>query len=70
VITAGVGFMEGSARVASGRHFYSDVLVGAAAGTAIGTLIPYIHERNKRSKISITPRVTGDSAQLVFGTVF
>lgn len=65
VITAGVGFTEAGARVSSGRHFYSDVLVGAAAGTAIGTLIPYLHERNKHSDISVLPRFSSDSVQLV-----
>ena len=70
VITAGVGLMEAGGRVASGRHFYSDVAVGAVAGTAIGIAIPLLHKRNKQSKISIAPRVTPDSAQLVFGTVF
>lgn len=33
-------------RVAAGRHFYSDVLVGAVAGLAVGTAIPLLHARN------------------------
>jgi len=70
MITAGVGSLEAAGRVASGRHFYSDVMVGAAAGTAIGIMIPLIHKRNMRSKITINPQVTADSAQLVFGTAF
>jgi membrane-associated phospholipid phosphatase len=70
VITAGVGTMEAAGRVVSGRHFYSDVGVGAAAGTAIGIIIPLLHKRNKASRVSIAPRITGDSAELVFGTTF
>ncbi len=30
-------------RVRAGKHFYSDILVGAAAGTAIGLLVPALH---------------------------
>jgi hypothetical protein len=30
-------------RVRAGRHFYSDVVVGALVGGAIGTLVPAIH---------------------------
>lgn len=37
----------GALRIAAGKHFYSDVLVGAIAGTAIGLLIPAAHRLNK-----------------------
>jgi hypothetical protein len=37
-----------------------------AAGTAVGTLIPYLHERNKHSTVSITPQVSLESVLLVF----
>ncbi|MBL4634478.1 MAG: phosphatase PAP2 family protein, partial [Kofleriaceae bacterium] len=30
-------------RVRAGKHFYSDILVGAAAGSAIGLLVPALH---------------------------
>jgi membrane-associated phospholipid phosphatase len=30
-------------RVRAGKHFYSDVLVGAAVGTGIGVLVPALH---------------------------
>lgn len=30
-------------RVRAGKHYYSDILVGAAAGTAIGILVPALH---------------------------
>jgi hypothetical protein len=32
-------------RVRSGMHFWTDVLAGAAAGTAVGLLVPWAHER-------------------------
>jgi membrane-associated phospholipid phosphatase len=38
-----VGAVVGALRVASGRHFPTDVLVGAAAGTAVGLLVPALH---------------------------
>lgn len=31
--------------VLSGRHFYSDVLVGGAVGFAVGYLVPGLHLR-------------------------
>lgn len=30
-------------RTRAGKHFYSDVLTGAAMGSALGVLIPYLH---------------------------
>jgi len=32
-------------RVAAGKHFITDVLTGAAVGSALGLLIPYLHQR-------------------------
>jgi membrane-associated phospholipid phosphatase len=34
-----------SLRVVAGKHFITDVITGAAAGTAIGILIPYLHQK-------------------------
>lgn len=33
-------------RVEGGRHFWTDVLSGAAIGSAIGLLVPYLHTRD------------------------
>jgi hypothetical protein len=46
VATAVIGAGVGAERVASGRAFYTDVLAGAAAGVAAGTLIPWLHLRS------------------------
>ncbi len=35
----------GLLRVASGNHFMTDVLAGAALGTAVGFLVPFLHEK-------------------------
>jgi membrane-associated phospholipid phosphatase len=37
----------GALRVAAGKHFWSDVVVGAIAGAAIGLAIPAAHRVNK-----------------------
>jgi len=66
LVTAGVGLGEASTRILAGRHFYTDVAAGLVAGTAIGTVIPYLHERNKHSTVRITPEFSTDSVQLVF----
>ena len=40
-------------RVASGKHFPSDVIVGAAVGGFTGWIIPRIHRRSDDSRLSI-----------------
>jgi membrane-associated phospholipid phosphatase len=45
VVTAVVGVSVGLERVYAGRHFPSDVLVGAAAGTLVGLAVPWLHAR-------------------------
>jgi membrane-associated phospholipid phosphatase len=49
-----MGSIIGATRIAAGQHFPSDVLVGAAAGTAIGLLIPWLHRRSSRAQLSVT----------------
>jgi membrane-associated phospholipid phosphatase len=45
VLIGGVAIasFEGYTRMASGSHFPTDVIAGAAAGTVIGILIPAMH---------------------------
>ena len=45
-------------RVSSGSHFLSDVLVGAAIGSAVGFLVPFLHTLNTRNDMSVA--VTGN----------
>jgi len=45
LVTAGVGTSIAVELVASGRHFYTDVLVGGAVGFAVGYLVPWLHAR-------------------------
>lgn len=43
---------EGALRVAAGKHFPSDVLVGALVGSSIGFLVPELH-RNPKVQASL-----------------
>ncbi len=45
IVTGVVGASVATERVLAGRHFPTDVLVGGAAGFAIGTAIPWLHLR-------------------------
>jgi membrane-associated phospholipid phosphatase len=46
-------------RVTSGAHFLSDIAVGAAVGTSIGYLVPYMHRKNS-SDVTLFPLITPD----------
>jgi len=43
----------GVLRVVSGKHFPSDVLAGALAGTAIGLVVPLLHARPRAESLSV-----------------
>jgi membrane-associated phospholipid phosphatase len=45
VITGAVGVSVAVERVADGRHFPSDVMLGAAVGSALGIVVPWLHAR-------------------------
>lgn len=53
--TAGVGAGVGVLRVAAGRHFPSDVAMGALAGFGAGTVVPLLHAR----RLSLLPAPRG-----------
>ncbi len=42
-------FLTSAFRVVSGMHFMTDVIVGAALGTAAGLLVPYLHQTSNES---------------------
>jgi membrane-associated phospholipid phosphatase len=41
-----------SLRVAAGKHFPSDVVVGALAGSGVGVLVPWVHRRKWPVRVS------------------
>jgi len=45
-------------RVMAGKHYPSDVLVGAAVGSAFGWLIPWLH-RESSERVSLSPLANG-----------
>ena len=54
----------GYLRVASGAHFPTDVLVGAAIGSAIGYFIPYIYRDKEQSNLSVVSNYDFNQFQL------
>ena len=44
-LSFGLAALTGGLRMASGNHFFSDVLAGAAIGTVVGFAIPYMHTK-------------------------
>ena len=62
IVTGVVGTSVAVERVLAGRHWPTDVLVGAAAGFGIGTLVPLLHARKppwKRGTVSVVPQGRG-----------
>ncbi|MBI5525132.1 MAG: phosphatase PAP2 family protein [Deltaproteobacteria bacterium] len=62
-------------RVHSGMHFWTDVLAGAAAGTAVGLLVPWAHDRGSDDGVGSSvsslraappPRATGTAFSFSF----
>lgn len=47
IVMAAVGTSVAIERVADGRHFPSDVMVGALMGTATGIAVPWLHARTR-----------------------
>ena len=48
----GVGGLVGSARLAGGQHFLTDVIAGALVGSALGLLVPALHKTPVRLQLS------------------
>lgn len=53
------GASVGVERVLAGRHFPTDVIVGAAAGFAVGTGIPWLHRRRGPTSVTLAPMSGG-----------
>jgi membrane-associated phospholipid phosphatase len=63
LITALVGTSVAVERVAAGQHFYTDVIVGAIMGTAVGVLVPWLHASSRWG----TPTAGVDGGAVVVG---
>lgn len=53
-------------RVSSGNHFMTDVLTGAAIGTAVGFLVPWLHSFNEKNDLNVTLLGNGISVAVSF----
>ena len=54
-------------RLSSGNHFMSDVLTGAALGSAVGFLVPWVHTFNaKHDDVNVTLLANGVSVAVRF----
>lgn len=62
VATAVVGTSVAIERVAAGQHFPSDVVVGAAAGLVVGTVVPWLHSLG--GSLTVTPAADGATVSL------
>jgi len=54
-VSLGVAAAVGYLRIAAGKHFLTDVLVGALVGGAIGYLVPKIHETSGNGTNLVSP---------------
>jgi membrane-associated phospholipid phosphatase len=57
-LTHGLAALEGYLRITSGRHFPSDVIVGAVIGSSVGLIVPHLH-RSGIPRIKILPLQSG-----------
>ncbi len=66
VLGLSLASVTGVARVEAGKHFWTDVLAGAAVGAAVGLLVPVLH-RNRTPgapRVSLAPMRPGLSLVL------
>lgn len=53
-------------RLSSGNHFMTDVLTGAAIGSAVGFLVPWLHTINAKNDLNVALRADGISVAVIF----
>ncbi len=62
-----VAALTAYARVKAGQHYPSDVLVGAAVGSAVGILVPAMHRGGGTSSVQVTAGPGGMSVRVPWG---
>ena len=65
-VTGVVGTSVAVERILAGRHFLSDVVVGAAAGTLVGLAVPWLHARARLGPGTVDLAPTGDGVMLAW----
>jgi membrane-associated phospholipid phosphatase len=66
VVTGVVGTSVALERVFAGRHFPSDVVVGAAAGTLVGLAVPWLHARARIGPGTVDIEPVGQGVMLAW----
>lgn len=68
VVASSFAMAAGTAalRIASGSHFMTDVLTGAAIGSAVGFLVPWLHTFNEKNDLNVTLLGNGISVAVKF----
>jgi hypothetical protein len=54
----------GLSRISENKHFLSDVIFGAALGTAVARGVAHIHKNNIGGRIAVMPYTDGESTGL------
>ncbi|HEY4394722.1 MAG TPA: phosphatase PAP2 family protein [Polyangia bacterium] len=70
VATVAIGVSVAIERVLAGYHFYTDVLVGAAAGAAVGIAVPLVHLRARELRLSALRPAGGQGAGVELSGAF
>lgn len=68
-ISFGMAAITGGLRMASGNHFFTDVITGAVIGTAVGFAVPYMHTKTFYSKFERKSK-SGDASLTPAGFSF
>ncbi len=69
-VTVAVGGSVAVERVLAGYHFPSDVIVGAVAGTVVGTAVAVLHLRSRRLRLSAFQAESGTGAGIAVAGFF
>lgn len=69
VVAGGVtaGGAVATMRVLGGKHFPSDVAVGAIVGTSLGVAVPLLHRTAPRTRIAFAPSAAGGGLVVALG---
>ncbi|MCR5766290.1 MAG: phosphatase PAP2 family protein [Treponema sp.] len=51
----GIAALTGALRMASGNHFFTDVMAGALIGTVCGFAVPFLHIKRQNVNAAVTP---------------
>ena len=59
-----IATLSGYMRIAADRHYVTDVIAGAALGSAVGVLVPLLLQGRERPAVLVVPEVSTTSGVL------